>query len=130
MRKFLVLALLTGLVAPGSSRARNFPKGSTIMAVRVVAVERPEIGPLSMPERFRHDVAYFMSAPGSPGVPPLGPDEYWIDPASAARWLDEGVLELVSPLDSRNTTEVEISSEQEEFLQWLTQGKISRILLK
>lgn len=100
------------------------------MSVRVVAVGRPEIGPLSMPDRFRHDVAYFMSAPDSPGVPPLGADEFWIDPASAARWLDEGVLELVSPLDGRNTTEVEISSEQEEFLQWLARGGISHIRLK
>lgn len=100
------------------------------MSVRVVAVDRPEVAPLAMPDRFRHDVAYFMSPQGNPGVPHLETDEFWIDPAAAARWLDEGVLELISPLDSRNTTEVEISPEQEEFLQWLNRHQVSRVRLE
>ena len=77
----------------------------------VYAVDRPELAPLEMPARFAHDVAYFMTPPGEQGVPKLPAGEYWIRKDEAERWLTEGVLTLISPLDSENQADVEISEE-------------------
>jgi hypothetical protein len=83
-----------------------------------------------MPDRFRHDVTYFMTPAGDRGVPTLGPLEFWIHADNARRWLDEGVLELVSPLDSTKSAEVEISEEQEVWLEWLLANGIEHIRLE
>lgn len=100
------------------------------MAVFVHAVDRPDLTPFAMPDRFRHDIAYFMSLPGEQGAPKVADGEYWVSQENARRWLDEGVLSLVSPLDSQNRTEVELSAEQESWLEWLLKFKIERIRLR
>jgi hypothetical protein len=95
--------------------------------MRVHAIDRPELAPLEMPARFKHDIAYFMTPSGEHGAPLLGRDEYWIDAAEAKRWLDEGVLLLVSPLDSASKAEVEISEDQERWLEWLIEHSIQHV---
>jgi hypothetical protein len=99
------------------------------MPITVYAVNRPELPPLRMPDRFRTDIAYFMTAPGEAGVPPVAEGEYWVRLADARCWLDEGVLSLVSPLDSQNKTEVEISEEQEDWLRWMVENEVQHIRL-
>ena len=100
------------------------------MAVRVIAVDRPNAPPLVMPERFRHEVAYFMSISDLPGAPAIAPGEYWIRLEDARRWLDEGVFRIISPLDSANQTEMELSEEQEAWLEWMVREGIERIRLE
>jgi hypothetical protein len=100
------------------------------MAVQVYAVDRSDVAPLAMSDRFRHEVTYFMSLPGEPGVPLLGPNQYWIDRENARSWLADGVFHLVSPLDSENKTEVELSEEHETFFEWLAANEIERIELR
>ncbi|MGD9720715.1 MAG: hypothetical protein AB7O59_13580 [Pirellulales bacterium] len=95
----------------------------------VHAVDRPELAPLQMPARFNHDVAYFMTPPGERGAPRLPAGEFWINLDEARRWLDEGVLLLVSPLDSENQAEVELSEEQEAWLEWLVAHGVQHIRL-
>jgi hypothetical protein len=68
-----------------------------------------------------------MSTGDAAGIPPLGEHEYWIAEADVARWLDEGVFYLVSPLDSANQTEVELSEEQEALLEWLKLHRIQHV---
>jgi hypothetical protein len=68
-----------------------------------------------------------MSAPGSPGVPPLGENEYWFAGAAVAGWLEEGVFHLVSPLDTANMTEVELTEEQEALLNWLKAERVQHV---
>jgi hypothetical protein len=68
-----------------------------------------------------------MSAPGEPGVPPLGENEYFFAADAVARWLDEGVFYLVSPLDTANQTEVELTEEQEGFLEWLRKTGVQHV---
>jgi len=68
-----------------------------------------------------------MSSPGDPGVPALGENEYWFAEAEVAKWLEDGVIYLVSPLDTANMTEVEISEEQETFLSWLQEGRVQHV---
>lgn len=97
------------------------------MSVKLHAVGRPELAPYMMPDAFRTQIAYFMSVAGEPGVPELGPREYWIDPASAQTWLNDGVFRVVSPLDSATKTEVELSEEQENWLQWMVDNHVSHV---
>jgi hypothetical protein len=89
------------------------------MSCRVTALDRSDAAPLVMSDRFRTEIAYFMSLPGAPGVPKLGPHEYWVDAAEAKKWLEEGVFHLVSPLDSQSQAEVELSEEHETWLEWM-----------
>lgn len=91
---------------------------------KLVPLDRPEVAPRPLSARLRSQLVYFSSASGSPGVPALGEHEFFFAEAEVARWLDEGTFELVSPLDTANMTEVELSEEQEDLLQWLRDNRV------
>ena len=98
--------------------------------MRVFSVEHPDLPPVEMPARFKHDIAYFMTPPGERGAPAdLASGEYWIDPADARRWLEDGGLSVVSPLDSRRKAELELTDEQEQWLEWLIAHDVRRVRL-
>ncbi|HXY35958.1 MAG TPA: hypothetical protein VEI07_17110 [Planctomycetaceae bacterium] len=100
------------------------------MSVRVVPVGRPEIAPYEMPDRFRHDITYFVTSPGESGAPAtLGENEWWVRLADARQFYDEGILRIVSPLDSQSTAELEITEEQEAWLSWMIDNQIEHIRL-
>jgi hypothetical protein len=94
---------------------------------KVISVDHPEILPLPISDRLRTQLVYFITPAGSPGVPPLGESEYWIALSDVTRWLMEGVFYLVSPLDTENMTEVELTDEQEAFLSWLDKHRVQHI---
>jgi hypothetical protein len=100
------------------------------MSLHIVAIDRPQAPGFQMPDRFRHDVTYFMTPSGEDGAPALAKGEYWIDAASARRWLDDGVIRLVSPLDSTKAAEAEITEEQEAWLEWLVANGIQHIRME
>ena len=100
------------------------------MSVLVYAVEKPDLAPLEMPERFRHDIAYFMTPSGEDDAPQLAEGEYWIRLADARRWLDELVVRVISPLDSTSVAEVELTEEQETWLEWIVEHQVERVRLK
>ena len=95
----------------------------------LVPLDRPEVAPRAITLRLRAQLVYFMSASGQSGVPRLGEDEYWFAAADVARWIDEGVFYLVSPLDTANMTEVELTEEQESLLQWLKDERVQHVRL-
>lgn len=100
------------------------------MKVRVYAVGRPEVEPFGMPARFKHDITYFVSHPGEEGVPEsLGEREYWVRLEDARRFYEEGVLRVVSPLDSDSRAELEITEEQEAWLEWMIANEIEHVRL-
>lgn len=99
------------------------------MATLVYAVGRADLPPYSMSDRFRHDIAYFINVEVAAGDETLVPGEYRIRLADAARWLDDGAFQVISPLDSASRTEVELTEEQEGWLQWLVSEKIDRVRL-
>jgi hypothetical protein len=94
---------------------------------RLVAVDRPGVGTLPISERMRTQLVYFMTPPKSPGVPPLGENEYWIARADVTKWLIEGVFYLLSPLDSSNFAEIDLTEEQESFLEWLDKNQVEHV---
>lgn len=98
------------------------------MSVRVVAIDRPDVPAISMPTRFRHDVTYFATPPGVQDAPArLDEGCYWIRPDDARRILDDGVITIVSPLDSASRTEIEITEEQERWLEWLVRHGVAHV---
>ncbi len=93
----------------------------------LIAVDKPGLAPRPISPRLRSQLVYFASAADAEGVPPLGDGEYWFRPDEVDRWVDEGVFYLVSPLDTANMTEVEISEEQESLLLWLRDQRVSHV---
>jgi hypothetical protein len=95
--------------------------------MKIYAVDQPDLPAFEMPDRFRTQIVYFMTPPGSHGVPALPPDQYWIRLDDARQWLNELVVSLVSPLDAEAKAEVELTDEQEAWLQWLVDHGIQRV---
>lgn len=98
--------------------------------MQVHAVDQPTVAPIEMPDRFRHDIAYFMTPSGENEVPELPDGEFWIRTDDARRWLDDLVFEIISPLDSQNVAEVEITEEQEAFFEWMLEHDVNRVRLQ
>jgi hypothetical protein len=100
------------------------------MLTLVFAVEKPELPPFEMPARFKHDIIYFVTQAGEQGVPDtIREGEWWVRREDARRLYDEGVVRIVSPLDSANTVEVEVTEEQESWLKWMIQHEIEHVRL-
>jgi hypothetical protein len=93
----------------------------------LVSIDRPGVSPLPISTRLRSQLVYFMTSSGTQGVPSLGENEYWFARDEVTKWLDDGVFYLVSPLDSANMTEVEITEEQEAMLFWLNRNQIQHV---
>ncbi len=101
------------------------------MTMLVYAVAKPELPPFEMPDRFRMEVTYFMTPAGKDDVPDkLGLQEYWVRLEDARRWVEDLTVELVSPLDSENKTEIELTEEQEAWLDWMVTNEIEHIRLE
>ena len=98
--------------------------------MRVYSVQHPQLPPLEMPARFRTDVAYFMTPGGEAGVPTLGPGEYWIRQEDARKWLEDGVVYVVSPLDAEAKAEIELSEDHERWLEWMVAHRIEHVRLE
>ncbi len=98
------------------------------MSVQVFSVDQPDLQPFPMPERFRHEVTFFALDHLSDGSP-LSEGEWWIDLAEAETILADGVVRLVSPLDSESRAEIELSEEQEAWLEWVVGHRIERVRL-
>ena len=102
-----------------------------IRAMKVIAVDRPELSPLEMPARFRTEIVFFMTPPGERGAPAnLGPGEYWIALDEARKWLEELVVRVVSPLDAQNMAEIELTEDHERWLEWLVKHSVQRVRLE
>ncbi|MES2789638.1 MAG: hypothetical protein V4719_08455 [Planctomycetota bacterium] len=99
------------------------------MHIHAHAVNRPEVPALKLSPRFRHDITYFAAHPSDLGRPALPPGEYYIQLEEARVTLDDGVFRIVSPLDSDNRTELEITEEQEDWLKWVVEYQVEHLRL-
>lgn len=98
--------------------------------MQIIAVDRPEVPSLKMPDRFRLEIVYFMTSPGERGAPAQLPEnEYWIDHDEAQVWLDDLVVSIVSPLDAASKAEIPLSDEHEAWLQWLIDHNVQHVRL-
>jgi hypothetical protein len=97
--------------------------------IQVISIDKPSVLPFSMPDRFRMEIVYFMTPAEGSGSPTLAKDEYWVRPQDAKRWLDDGVFTLVSPLDAHSVAEIELTEEQEEWLEWMVENEVTIVRL-
>jgi hypothetical protein len=95
--------------------------------MKIFSVQDPDLPPYQMPDRFRTQIVYFMTPSGTHDVPDLPPGDYWIRLEDASRWLDELVVQVVSPLDAEAKAEIELTDEQEAWLQWLVDHQIQHV---
>ena len=94
---------------------------------KLLPLDKPGIAPHTISTKLRAQLAYFASIPSEIDHIQLGEAEYFFEAGETAKTLDDGVLMLVSPLDTANMTEVEISEEQEDLLQWLCQNQVQHV---
>ncbi len=95
--------------------------------ILIVPIDRADVAPRPISPRFRSQLIYFIGSPDSPEAPPLAEGELWFDSKEIDRWISDGVFYLVSPLDTANMTEVELTEEQEDFLNWLKSADVRHV---
>lgn len=95
--------------------------------ILVVPLDRNDLAPREITPRLRTQLVYFMGSSAAGGQVAPGEGEFWFNPDEVTRWLDDGVFYLVSPLDTANMTEVELTEEQEDFLAWLKAQGVQRV---
>ena len=100
------------------------------MPTFVYAVDKPELPPLEMPDRFQNDIRYFITQSDDKSLSELPSNQYDVSLEEAGKWLEEGVFYLPSPLDNERQAEVEITEEQEVWLEWMVENQIDRIRLQ
>lgn len=98
--------------------------------IRLVPLDRPDVAPLAISPRLRSQLVYFHAPADGSGVPALGPGEMYFREEEVAEWYNDGVISLVSPLDTDNKTEVELSEEQETMLGWLKSNNVRHVRLE
>jgi hypothetical protein len=99
-----------------------------MMSTFVYAVDIPGLPPFEMPTRINHDIIYFATPAGDAGAPQmLERGHWWVRREDALRIYEDGVVRIVSPLDSSTTAELEITEEQEALLKWLNQHHIEHL---
>jgi hypothetical protein len=98
-----------------------------MVQVLLQAVDQPDVAAKAISSRLRSQIAYFSHSEPGHQPPTLGENEYFFPAKEVARILDDGCVQLVSPLDTANMTEVELSDEQEDLLNWLLDNKIQHI---
>ena len=96
----------------------------------LVPIDQTHVSPLPISDRMRGQLVYFMAGATAAGMPTLGENEYWFAHDEVKKWLDDGVFYLVSPLDSANMTEVELTEEQEIMLNWLDKNNVQHVRVK
>jgi hypothetical protein len=98
--------------------------------MRIIPLDRPHVVPYLMPPRFKTEIVWFMTPPGEPGVPQLGPDEYFVRLEDSRRFLDTLLVEIVSPLSEERKTEIELSEDHEGWLKWMVEHEIQHVKLE
>ena len=95
--------------------------------MKLVSVGRADVKSKVISSWLRSQLVYFAAAPGAQDVPPLAEKEYFFRLNETQNLLEEGVFHLVSPLDTANMTEVELTEEQEELLEWLAAHELEHV---
>jgi len=94
------------------------------------AVDRPEVTPFPVSNRFHMQIVYFMTPGGEQGIPKLAEAHYWIRAVDAKKWLDDGEVEVVSPLSADTKAHVELTEEQEAWLEWMVAHGVEHVRIE
>lgn len=95
--------------------------------MKLFAVGKDEVAPLKISAKLRSQFVYFASPANSAGLPAMGENEFFFPLSETKTWHEDGVIYLVSPLDTDNKTEVELTDEQEDLMAWLVQHGVEHV---
>lgn len=98
--------------------------------MKLVSVGRTEVVSKTISPRLRTQLVYFAAPAEAQDIPPLGESEYFFRLNETQKLLEDGVIFLVSPLDTANMTEVELTEEQEDLLEWLAAHELEHVRLE
>lgn len=98
--------------------------------MKLIAVGRPEVKPLIISSRLRSQFIYFASPSNATGIPKLAENEFHFPLTDTRTWHEDGVIFLVSPLDTDNKTEVELTEEQEDLMAWLVKNEVEHVRIE
>ena len=90
----------------------------------VSAIDKPDLEPYEVSRTLRGQLHYFTEGEIRDTQKP---NDYFFPIERTSELLEEGVFYLVSPLDDQNRAEIEITDEQEDFLEWLVSNEIEQI---
>jgi len=90
----------------------------------VSSIEKSEIEPFEITAELRVQLQYFTTGETRD---PERLNEYFFPLLRSRELLEDGVFYMVSPLDSQNQSEIEITLEQEIFLEWIVEKGIEKI---
>ncbi len=65
-----------------------------------------------------------------PALPPFPLPSRFRRLEDAKQWLEESVVEVVSPLDAQAKAEFELTDEQEAWLEWMVEHEIQHVRLE
>lgn len=100
------------------------------MSTIATALDGLPAPPLTLGNKFRQEVTYLATPAGVQDAPQaLGPGEFWVRADDARNYLDVGAVTIISPLDSDFRTEIELTEDQERFLEWATRYAIQHVQL-
>ena len=90
----------------------------------VSPIGKPEIEPFEITAELRTQLQYFTTGETRD---PKKLNEYFFPLLRTRGLLEDGVFYMVSPLDSQNQSEIEITLEQEIFLEWIVEKEVENI---
>ena len=92
------------------------------------ALDKPTLEPYEISGILRGQLQYFTEgASGSQWEHSEDPNAFFFPLELTSELFDEGVFYVTSPLDDQNQAEIEITEEQEDFLDWLVSNKIEKV---
>jgi hypothetical protein len=93
---------------------------------KITSVDPVTPEPFTISATLRRQLNYFVITKSAEDEQRLAANEFEVDLTDVARCVASGVIRLVSPLDSRNFAEIELSFEQLDWLDWLLAGQVKR----
>ena len=92
------------------------------------AIDKPTVDPYEISQTLRGQLHYFTEGASARQWEHSGdPNAFFFPLELTSELYDEGVFYVTSPLDDQNQAEIEITEEQEDFLDWLISNQIEKV---
>ena len=92
------------------------------------AVDKLDLEPYEVSRMLRGQLHYFTEGASSRQWDESeDPNAFFFPLELTSELFEEGVFYVTSPLDDQNQAEIEITEEQEDFLDWLVSNKIEKV---
>lgn len=92
------------------------------------AIDKPALEPYEVSRTLRGQLHYFTEGAGAGEWEHSGdPNAFFFPLVLTVELYEDGVFYVTSPLDDQNQAEIEITEEQEDFLDWLVSNEVEKV---